>query len=195
MPLIECIAGPVETTIGGTNYQFHRDKHARFVTEVHNPTHVECFLGVVHYRLAEEPVEDEADDEADNTPPALIIPPAPLKPAVPIVQAVRYAPPVPLVPQTPPIVAKVPEIGSNEDDEAAKVAKAAEDAALAAAIQASADRAAAVHRAQLAPGLGQQTPAPVPPVVPVVVPSLGEQTAPAVTKPAGNRAARRRGKK
>ncbi|WP_159953054.1 hypothetical protein [Rhizobium sp. 18065] len=44
MPLIECLLGSVSTTVGSDTYSFHRDEHGRFVADVHNQSHIECFL-------------------------------------------------------------------------------------------------------------------------------------------------------
>lgn len=44
MPLVECKNGYAETYVGGTQYQFNRDKHGRYVAGIENPAHLHCFL-------------------------------------------------------------------------------------------------------------------------------------------------------
>jgi hypothetical protein len=63
--LVECIRGKAETSVGGLTYQFERDKHGRFVTEVHDPNHVKCLLSVEHYRIAPEVVAEPEPVEKD----------------------------------------------------------------------------------------------------------------------------------
>ncbi|CAN7305562.1 hypothetical protein LJR231_001572 [Phyllobacterium sp. LjRoot231] len=120
MPLIECKAGPTETPVAGTMYHFERDKYGRFVSEVYNPKHIECFLSVVHFQQVEAdpaPEETEAEvvqieppvaavivppAEPVNVPPAAVItppsPPAPPAAPVPRMRMAPYAPSAPIPP-------------------------------------------------------------------------------------------------
>jgi predicted flap endonuclease-1-like 5' DNA nuclease len=51
--LIQCLLGPRETQAGGQTYNFSNDEHRRAVCEVHNLVHVQVFLSVQHYIVAE----------------------------------------------------------------------------------------------------------------------------------------------
>lgn len=87
MTKIECLIGATEQTITGQTYDFVQDEHGRFVCDVDNDAHVECFLArsdvyrragdakpVVPAAAPVKPVEPEVDEddpaeieEADDT--------------------------------------------------------------------------------------------------------------------------------
>lgn len=97
MPLVECTAGPAAPYVAGTTYEFVRDRFGRFVATVDNPRHLECLLGVVHFRVV-----------ADEPPPATVRPGAVTAPPPPPAPAPEPAPP----PPPPPPPAPKPDIAT-----------------------------------------------------------------------------------
>lgn len=79
MTQIEKITDGPDPEVGGQTYQFHRDTKGRFVAEVSNLRHVECFLSVAdHYRRvpdddiappAPEPQQAQAAEETKDEIP------------------------------------------------------------------------------------------------------------------------------
>lgn len=54
MTLVQCKLGAVSPTVMGDTYAFTKDRYGRFVADVHHPKHLEMFLAVEHYALAED---------------------------------------------------------------------------------------------------------------------------------------------
>lgn len=61
---IECKLGATEQIVLGNAYSFQRDRHGRYVAEVHDDRAAQMFLSVEHYV--------EAPDIAPPPPPAVI---------------------------------------------------------------------------------------------------------------------------
>ncbi|GLQ09248.1 hypothetical protein GCM10007913_11800 [Devosia yakushimensis] len=97
MPLIQCLPGPTETTVGGDTYVFTLDRERRAVAQVHNLVHVQCLLAVVHYKE----VEPLAEPKPPAVPADIVVPPPPTATVIP---APLIPAPVPVVPPAPAVL-------------------------------------------------------------------------------------------
>jgi hypothetical protein len=124
MTLIQCKSGAATPIVGGETYDFQRDKHGRFVCEVHKLTHVECLLSIAdHYVKAEEIVEAAPVTEEKPAKPApvtseqngvIATPPVvtsegEAKKPEPVVQNTSAEPKTETTPGTNPVAAKKPK--------------------------------------------------------------------------------------
>lgn len=195
MPLIECTAGPVESTVGGTNYSFQRDQFMRYVSQVYNERHVECFLGSDLYRVVDAvPVEKV---ELKKAPAVVVAPEPPLTPPAPPAPVFTPPPPAPVL----PIAIPAPDGSADGVSQGSALGGLTPPVPPVVSLPPVVAPVPPIPPVVAAPPLGLAPP--TPPVV-VTLPNaapgltvttpLGEKTATPVVKAPKNRAARRRGK-